>query len=424
MLQKLFLVFKIKELRNKIFFVLALLIVFRLAASIPVPGVDIERLQAFFKDNQFFGLLNIFSGGALDNLSIIMLGVGPYITASIIMQLLTMIFPALKEMYHEAGEQGRQKFNQYSRLLTVPLAVIQSFGFIKLLQGSNIIPALNNFQFATNILIITGGTIFLMWIGELISEKGIGNGISLIIFAGIVSRIPQVIRENILIFDSSQIPTFIVFLAMTVIVIGGVVLITEAQRNIPVSYAKRIRGNRMYGGVATYLPLRINQAGVIPIIFAISIMLFPGMIASFLGTSGIVWLTNLAASVNRIFQNQIFYGVLYFVLVVLFTFFYTAVTFDPKAIAENLQKQGGFVPGIRPGQSTAGFLYYILNRITLVGALFLGFIAVLPFLVQWGTGITTMSIGGTALLIVVSVVLETSKQIDSQLVMRDYEGFR
>lgn len=424
MLQKLFLVFKIKELRNKIFFVLALLIVFRLAASIPVPGVDIERLQAFFKDNQFFGLLNIFSGGALDNLSIIMLGVGPYITASIIMQLLTMIFPALKEMYHEAGEQGRQKFNQYSRLLTVPLAVIQSFGFIKLLQGSNIIPALNNFQFATNILIITGGTIFLMWIGELISEKGIGNGISLIIFAGIVSRIPQVIRENILIFDSSQIPTFIAFLAMTVIVIGGVVLITEAQRNIPVSYAKRIRGNRMYGGVATYLPLRINQAGVIPIIFAISIMLFPGMIASFLGTSGIVWLTNFAASVNRIFQNQIFYGVLYFVLVVLFTFFYTAVTFDPKAIAENLQKQGGFVPGIRPGQSTAGFLYYILNRITLVGALFLGFIAVLPFLVQWGTGITTMSIGGTALLIVVSVVLETSKQIDSQLVMRDYEGFR
>ncbi len=424
MFQKFLLIFKIKELRNKILFVLGLLVVFRLAATIPVPGVDLERLREFFEGNQFFGLLNIFSGGALSNLSIIMLGVGPYITSSIIMQLLTMIFPAFKEMYHEGGEQGKQKFNQYSRLLTIPLAIIQSFGFIKLLQGQGVMPALSDFQFITNIAIITAGTVFLMWIGELISEKGIGNGISLIIFAGIISGIPQVVRQTIVAFDPSQIPALVAFLVMTVVVIGGVVMITEAQRNIPISYAKRVRGNRMYGGTTTYLPLRINQAGVIPIIFALSIMLFPGMVASFLGASSVSWLSSFAIKINSIFQNQLFYGTAYFVLVVLFTFFYTAVTFDPKAIAENVQKQSGFIPGIRPGKSTADFLYYILNRITLAGAFFLGAIAILPFLVQWGTGLSTMTIGGTALLIVVSVVLDITKQVDSQLVMRDYEGFR
>lgn len=424
MWRKLSLIFKIKELRNKIIFVLVLLVIFRFAAVIPVPGVDAEKLKSFFGGNQFFGLLNIFSGGALSNLSIIMLGVGPFITASIIMQLLTMIFPALKEMYQESGEQGRQKFNQYSRILAVPLAIVQSFSFIKLLQNNQIIGALSGTELITNILIITAGTVFLMWIGELISEKGIGNGISLIIFAGIVSGIPQVIREAIITFDVSQIPSLAAFLVMTIIVIAGVVMITESQRNIPVSYAKRIRGNKVYGGSTTYLPLRINQAGVIPIIFALSIMLFPGMVATFLGQASVPWLAGLAVSVNRIFQNQLFYGILYFVLVVLFTFFYTAVSFDPKAIADNVQKQGGFIPGIRPGKSTSDFLYYILNRITLAGALFLGSIAVLPFLVQWGTGLTNMTIGGTALLIVVSVVLETTKQVDSQLVMRDYEGFR
>lgn len=424
MFQKLLLLFKIRELRNKIIFVLFLLAVFRLAATIPVPGVDIERLRSFFAGNQFLGLLNIFSGGALSNLSIIMLGVGPYITSSIIMQLLTMIFPAFKEMYQEAGEQGRQKFNQYSRMLTVPLAVIQAFSFIKLLQSNQIILPISAFQMLTNILLITAGTVFLMWIGELISEKGIGNGISLIIFAGIVARIPEVLRQTILGFDASQIPMLVSFAVMTVVVIAGVVMITEAQRNIPVSYAKKIRGNRVYGGSTTYLPLRINQAGVIPIIFALSIMLFPGMISGFLSAVNISWLANFASFVSRIFQNQLFYGILYFVLVVVFTFFYTAITFDPKAISENIQKQGGFITGIRPGKSTADFLYYILNRITLAGALFLGFIAIMPFLVQWGTRLSTMTIGGTALLIAVSVVLETSKQIDSQLIMRDYEGFR
>ncbi|OWK27202.1 MAG: preprotein translocase subunit SecY [Parcubacteria group bacterium GW2011_GWA2_38_13b] len=425
MFQKLLLLFKIRELRNKIIFVLFLLSIFRLASTIPVPGVDVERLRSFFAGNQFLGLLNLFSGGALSNLSIIMLGVGPYITSSIIMQLLTMIFPAFKEMYHEAGEQGRQKFNQYSRILTVPLAIVQAFSFIKLLQSNQIILQISQFQMLTNILLITAGTVFIMWIGELISEKGIGNGISLIIFAGIVAKIPEVLRQAILTFDVSQIPMLVSFVAMTIAVIAGVVMITEAQRNIPVSYAKKIRGNRVYGGATTYLPLRINQAGVIPIIFALSIMLFPGMISSFLSATSIAWLSNFAASVSGIFQNQLFYGILYFILVVIFTFFYTAITFDPKAISENIQKQGGFITGIRPGKSTADFLYYILNRITLAGALFLGLIAVMPFLVQWGMGLsTTMTIGGTALLIAVSVVLETSKQIDSQLVMRDYEGFR
>ena len=425
MFQKLLLLFKIRELRNKIIFVLFLLSIFRLASTIPVPGVDVERLRSFFAGNQFLGLLNLFSGGALSNLSIIMLGVGPYITSSIIMQLLTMIFPAFKEMYHEAGEQGRQKFNQYSRMLTVPLAIVQAFSFIKLLQSNQIILQISQFQMLTNILLITAGTGFIMWIGELISEKGIGNGISLIIFAGIVAKIPEVLRQAILTFDVSQIPMLVSFVAMTIAVIAGVVMITEAQRNIPVSYAKKIRGNRVYGGATTYLPLRINQAGVIPIIFALSIMLFPGMISSFLSATSIAWLSNFAASVSGIFQNQLFYGILYFILVVIFTFFYTAITFDPKAISENIQKQGGFITGIRPGKSTADFLYYILNRITLAGALFLGLIAVMPFLVQWGMGLsTTMTIGGTALLIAVSVVLETSKQIDSQLVMRDYEGFR
>jgi len=423
--QKLLLLFKIRELRNKIIFVLFLLSIFRLASTIPVPGVDVERLRSFFAGNQFLGLLNLFSGGALSNLSIIMLGVGPYITSSIIMQLLTMIFPAFKEMYHEAGEQGRQKFNQYSRILTVPLAIVQAFSFIKLLQSNQIILQISQFQMLTNILLITAGMVFIMWIGELISEKGIGNGISLIIFAGIVAKIPEVLRQAILTFDVSQIPMLVSFVAMTIAVIAGVVMITEAQRNIPVSYAKKIRGNRVYGGATTYLPLRINQAGVIPIIFALSIMLFPGMISSFLSATSIAWLSNFAASVSGIFQNQLFYGILYFILVVIFTFFYTAITFDPKAISENIQKQGGFITGIRPGKSTADFLYYILNRITLAGALFLGLIAVMPFLVQWGMGLsTTMTIGGTALLIAVSVVLETSKQIDSQLVMRDYEGFR
>ena len=275
----------------------------------------------------------------------------------------------------------------------------------------------------TAIVVITGGAVFLMWLGELISEKGIGNGVSLLIFAGIVAGFPVSIRQTLVTFNPAQIPSYLAFLVVALIVVAGVVIITEGQRNVPIAYAKRIRGRRVYGGVSTHLPLRVNQAGVIPIIFALSIMLFPGMVANFLSQAGNPFIAKLAQGFGNLFQNQLFYAVLYFILVVLFTYFYTAVTFDPNAIADNIQKQGGFVPGIRPGPNTAAFFHKILNRITLVGALFLGLIAIMPLIVRGATGIATMTIGGTAILIVVSVVLETMKQVESQLVMRDYEGF-
>jgi len=422
MLEKITQLFKLKDLRNKILFVLAMLVVFRIAAAIPVPGVDIVQLKRFFETNQLFGLLNIFSGGAMSKFSIVMLGVGPYITATIIMQLLTMIFPQIEEIYKEQGEAGRQKFNQYARLATVPLGALQSYAMITLLQKQGVIASLVFWDLITTITIITAGTVFLMWLGELISEKGIGNGVSLIIFAGIIAGMPMAVQQVLATWDASKIPIVLGFTAVAILIIGGVVIVTEAQRNIPVNYAKRVRGNKMYGGVSTYLPMRLNQAGVIPIIFAISIMLFPGMIASFLANVKISWIANGSQYIAGLFQNQLFYGCLYFVLVILFTYFYTAVTFDPKNIANNLQKQGGFVPGIRPGQQTAHYIKFILHRTTLVGAIFLGLIAVLPFIMRSLTNISALAIGGTGLLIVVSVVLETMKQIDSQLVMHDYEG--
>lgn len=422
-LEKITQLFKVKELRNKIIFVLALLVVFRIVANIPVPGVDAEKLKGFFAGNQLFGLINIFTGGAMSHFSIAMLGLGPYITATIILQLLTMIFPKLKEMYHESGPEGRNKFNQYGRILTVPLAALQAYSMIVLLRNQQVIGYMSPFSLFTSIVIITAGALFLMWLGELITEKGIGNGVSLLIFAGIIARIPADIRQLIATYSPAQLPSYIAFVLVAVIVIAGVVIINEGQRNIPVAYAKRVRGRKMYGGFSTHLPLRVNQAGVIPIIFALSIMLFPGMIAKFLTNVPNQFIAHAAQSFGNIFTNQTFYAILYFILVVVFTFFYTAVTFDPKAISENIQKQGGFVPGIRPGENTASFFTRILNRITLVGALFLGVIAVLPTIITQATGVKSLSIGGTAVLIVVSVVLETMKQVESQLVMRDYEGF-
>ena len=423
--QRVIQILKIKDLRQKIFFVLMILVIFRVAASIPVPGIDAERLRQFFTNNQLFGLLNIFTGGAMSNLSIVMLGLGPFITATIIMQLLTMIFPQLEAIYKAEGERGRQKFNQYARMLTIPLAALQSYAMLTLLSHQNIIGSLSAIQWVTSISVITAGALFLMWLGELISEKGIGNGVSLLIFAGIVSQVPQSIRDIVVTYNPAQIPSYLAFLVVALIIIAGVVVINEGRRNIPVSYAKRVRGHRIYGGVSTYLPLNVNPAGVIPIIFALSIMLFPGMVASFLSASRIGWLANFSQSIGQLFQNVWFYGICYFVLVVLFTYFYTAVTFDPKNVANNLQKMGGFIPGIRPGRPTSDFLYFILNRVLLFGAFFLGTIAVLPSIVQGATGITAFgfAIGGTALLIIVSVVLETMRQIGSQLTMRDYEGF-
>ena len=422
MIEKVIQIFKIKDLRNRIFFVLALLAVFRLMAAIPVPGVDIIRLKDFFASNQLFGLLNIFSGGGLSNLSIVMLGVGPYITASIIMQLLTMLIPALKELYHEEGELGRQKFNQYTRYLTVPMAVFSGYGLLILLQKQQIIIA-GPLTFLSSVFVVVAGSMFLMWLGELITEKNVGNGISLMIFAGIIAVIPTNVKQTLATFLPSQIPTYLAFIVVGLVVIAGVVIITEGERAIPVAYAKRIRGNRIFGGSMAHLPLRVNQAGVIPIIFALSILLFPQMIAQVLAAFDVAWLSSTARSLALLMNNQLVYGSLYFLLVILFTYFYTAVTFDPEQISQNLQKQGGFIPGIRPGNSTAGYIKRILNRVVLIGAIFLGVIAVLPIAVQSATGITAFTIGGTSLLIVVSVVLESMKQIGSQLVMREYEGF-
>lgn len=413
-------IFKDRDLRKKVFIVLGFLAIFRLLAAIPVPSVD-PRSITNPSTSGIFGLLNIFSGGALDNISIIMLGVGPYITSSIIMQLLTMIFPSLKEMYQEEGEAGRRKFNQYSRVLTIPLAFLQAYSLLTLLTRQGVIQSITPFGMFTNVLMATAGSMLLMWIGELVSEYGVGNGVSLIIFAGIVARIPTHISEILFQFNSSLLPTLIGFIVIAPIVIAGVVIITEAERPIPISYAKRVRGMKMYGGISTYLPLRVNQAGVIPIIFALSILLFPSLVGNFLVNAHSSILQTIGGALTKIVSNQLLYGVLYFFLVFLFTYFYTAVTFDPEAISSNLQKQGGFIPGIRPGPSTSEFLYRLINRITLFGALFLGVIAVLPLVTQAAFGISGLTIGGTALLIVVSVVLETIKQIRAQLTLREYE---
>ena len=417
-------IFKIPELRKKILFVLGVFAVFRVMANIPMPGINAENLKSFFDQFQMFGLLNMFTGGALDNLSIVMLGLGPYITAVIIFQLLTMIFPQLEKIYKEEGEAGRQKFNQYCRIATVPLAALQGYAMLTLFQRQGVIESISPVLLLTSILTITAGSLFLMWLGELISEKGIGNGVSLMIFAGIIADFPNNIRQMLVTWDPARIPSYLLFFGMALLIIAGVVLINEGRRNIPVSYAKRVRGMKMYGGVSTYLPLNVNPAGVIPIIFALSIMLFPGMIASFLsGSGGMVG--NIAQGVGAAFQNPWIYGILYFILVVLFTYFYTAVTFDPKAISTNLQKMGGFIPGIRPGASTASFMHYILNRVLLIGALFLGTIAVMPSIIGGITGVMVFNfmIGGTALLIVVSVALETMRQVKAQLQMREYETF-
>lgn len=423
MFDKFFQIWKDKELRNKLLFVLGLLVVFRVAAHIPIPGIDAENLKRFFNSNQILGLVNIFSGGALSSFSIIALGVGPYITASIIFQLLGMIVPKIEAMQKEEG--GRQKINQYTRLLTLPLSFLQSYSMISLLSrsGRQIILDLSPFNIVAMMVTMTAGTILLMWLGELISEKKVGNGVSLIIFAGIVDRIPSILQQIILTYDRAQAINLIAFGVIAIVTIAGVVMMNEAQRNIPVSYAKRVRGMKMYGGAETHLPLRVNVAGVIPIIFAISIILFPSMIAQFFVGAKSVWLANAAQATVSLFNNSIFYGVLYFILVVGFTYFYTSVIFHPTQIAENLQKNGGFIPGIRPGTHTADYLKYVTNRIIFAGALFLGTLAILPLLLQKFTGLQSLVIGGTSLLIVVSVVIETVKQIEAQMLSREYEKY-
>ncbi|HPS21266.1 MAG TPA: preprotein translocase subunit SecY [Candidatus Paceibacterota bacterium] len=419
-LSKIKLVWSDKSLRNKILFMLGGLVIFRLLSAIPIPGIDTVQLNRFLSNNQFFGILNIFSGGGLSNLSIIMLGVGPYITSSIIMQLLTIMVPALKRLYHEEGELGRKKFTQYSRLLTIPLAAIQGYSLLAILERQNILVNLTVFDRITNMVIVIAGSMLLMWIGELMTEFGIGNGVSMLIFAGIVSRIPSEVGQLLFSFDVSQIPLYIMFIVVGILVVAGVVIVTEAERPIPVTYAKQVRGAKMYGGGSTYIPLRVNQAGVIPIIFALSILLFPQMIGNFLASSSNATVLKISHALSSFSQTSLLYGVLYFVLVFLFTYFYTAVTFDPEALSTNLQKNGAFIPGIRPGQSTSVYITKVLNRITMLGAVFLGFIAILPLIMRAVTGITAIALGGTALLIVVSVLLDLIKKIDAQISMREY----
>jgi len=408
-------------IRNRILFVLGALVVFRALAAIPIPGVDVAVLEQFFTNNQFLGLLNIFSGGGLANLSIVMLGVGPYITASIIMQLMTVMSPAVKAMNTEDGEAGRAKFTNIVRMLTLPLAILQGFGFLTLLQSQGVIAGLSSFEFVVNVILIVAGSMLLMWIGELVTEFGIGNGVSIIIFAGIVATIPQTVSQlTYALADPSQLPLYVGFILIALAITYAVVVMTEAERPVPITYAKQSRGGKTYGGSQSYLPLRLNQAGVIPIIFALSILLFPQMILNILSAFSLPWVPGAINTVNAFLANQYIYGAIYFVLVFLFTFFYTAVTFDPEQIAKNLQRNGAFIPGIRPGGHTAEYLGNVITRLTLVGAAFLGFVAVFPVGMQVVTGVTALAIGGTALLIVVSVVLDLIRRIDAQVSLREY----
>ncbi len=422
MFEKLARVWKVKELRNSILFVLLMLAVFRLFAHIPIPGIDASNLRSFFANNPLLGFVNMFSGGGMERFSVVMMGIGPYITSSIIFQLLGMIVPKLEEMQKE--EAGRQKINMWTRWATVPLSIVQAFGMLALLRQSNAIDLSGSatFDIIAIVITITAGTILLMWIGELISEKKIGNGISLLIFAGIIASLPQSVSQMMLIFDQTQLFTVVAFALLSIITIVGVVIVNEGQRNIPIQYARQIRGNRAYGGTNSHLPLRVNMAGVIPIIFALAVATFPTMIAQYFQYAKTEWIANFSQWIIITFNNQLVYGVLYFILVFAFTYFYTDVVFHPDRISENLQKQGGFIPGIRPGKQTAEYIGNTSHKIIFFGALFLAVIAVLPLVVQAATGVQSMIIGGTSILIVVSVVIDTIKQMEAQITMREYDG--
>jgi len=414
---------KSPEVRKKILFTLGIFLVFRIFAHVPVAGVDTAQLKNLFAGNQLLGLLDIFSGGTLANFSIMALGLNPYINASIILQLLTMVFPKLEELSKE-GEAGQRKINQYTRVLTIPLACLQAIGMYALLHSQHIIVTLSPFAFISFIITMAAGTMLLVWLGELITERGVGNGISLLIFGGIVGRIPVALQQTLSTTTSQTSLNLIAFLVLGLAVIAGIIIINEATRQIPVFYAKRVRGNKTTGGQSTHLPLRLNQAGVIPIIFAVSLVLLPSLLANFAQTAKNQMLSSIAQTLNIWFTpTGWIYNIVYFLLVVGFTYFYTAVIFNPKKIAEDIQKYGGFIPGIRPGNPTNKYLNYILNRITLIGAIFLGIIAIFPTIARDITGVQTLLLGGTGILIVVSVVLDTFKQIEANLVMRNYDSF-
>lgn len=429
-------VYRSRDLRRRVLAVLGLIILFRALAHVPVPvpnNIALARfLQQLFNSNSLLGFADLFSGGALSNFSIIMMGVGPYINASIIIQLFTQIHPKLEALSKE-GEQGRQKINQYTRILTLPLAIIQSFGMVFLVRqtsrqmtGTDLIGVPNLFQWILLIGTITAGSMLLMWIGEIISEKGVGNGISLLIFAGIVADLPTTVQQafSLAQADTGKLFTLGLVALASLAVIYFIVLLNEGTRNIPVSYARRVRGTKVYGGVDTHLPLRVITAGVIPIIFALAFLSVPGFLGQLLSNAKTAWLANFARSLTSTFSPTGWvYAVTYFVLVVLFTYVYTSIVFKPKDISENLQKQGGFIPGIRPGRETSSYLSRVLNRITLTGAVSLGLVAILPFVVQGITKTQALTVGGTSLLIVVSVAIETMRQIEAQAITTSYEEY-
>ncbi len=406
--------FKIEDLRNKIFFTLGLLVVFRLGAFVPVPGIDSEGIARLVETGGLFGFFDMFAGGAFGNMTIFALSVGPYITASIVMQLLTTVIPHLEKLSKE-GTEGRKKISQYVRYATVVLALVQGFAITLWLRNNIVSPG--TFPIIQIVVTFVAGSIFLMWLGEKISEIGIGNGISLIIFAGIISRLPATTLQIIRSIGEGGIGLWnvVLFLLLSLAIIAGIVLIHEGQRRIPERYAKRVVGRKMYGGQSTHIPMRVNQAGVIPVIFASAVMAFPMTIVNFI--PGLQFLT------RYIQYGSASYVIMYALLVIVFTYFYTAVTWNPADIADNMKEHGGFIPGLRPGQPTAQHLEKILARITLVGALFLAFIAVLPTIMSGLTNMPDVGFGGTGLLIVVGVALDTMKQIETQLMMRHYEGF-
>jgi preprotein translocase subunit SecY len=416
--------FRAPDIRRRILFVLGMLVLVRGLAHVPVPGVDQAQLAQVLGQQQFLQLLDLFSGGGLSSFSVIALGVNPYINASIIMNLMTGVVPRLQQLSRE-GEYGRNKINQYTRYLTVPMGFLQAYGYLALLSSQSVIKGfdLTSWETLTQLFTLTAGTVLVMWLGELITERGIGNGISFIIFAGIVAKAPSGVAQFL---NNPDIPAGIAFGVLGIVAVAVIVYIQEGQRRIPIQYASRVRGRRMYQGGATFLPLRVNQAGVIPIIFAISILLFPVQLATYFSNSGGV-VQDVANGVITILNNQSpLYIALYFLLTVGFTYFYTAFTFKPDETADQLRKNGGFIPGIRPGSPTREYLTRVVYRVSLAGAIFLGIVAVAPIIVAIpfkSSVIGSFSLGGTALLIIVSVVVETMKQLEAQLMMRNYEGF-
>lgn len=429
MLEAVLRAFRLPDVRQKILFTFGLLAVYRLAAHVPIPGVNTAELRSLFEQNQLLGMLDLFSGGSLTTFSVAALGVYPYITASIVMQIMAPLIPSLAEMQKE-GEGGRTRMAQYTRILTVPLALLQAYAQATILYRSGIIANFSLFDRETFlptlslILTLTAGTMFLVWIGELITEKGIGNGVSMIIFAGIVARLPATVGQSFAAGINFLI--LVVTAIVGILIVVGIVYINEGQRRIQVQYARRVRGNRVYGGGTTYIPLRVNSAGMIPLIFAMSIMLIPGTVATYFQGAQTEWVRSFANNIVSFFgATSPLYWLMYFFLVVGFTYFYTAVVFQQQNLPETLQKQGGLIPGRRAGRETAVYLNRVLNRITLLGALFLGAIAISPFLLGLATGAQQLSttLSATGILIVVGVVLDTMKQLESQLMMRNYEGF-